>query len=279
MAVRYLKTSRGPRDLHFNADRTRLYVACADDDVIDVVDVAGMEVVDRIHTPQRPESFVIDEERRQIYVVNRAGTSLSVIDMAENIVIRDIAADAGPRSVFAGGDRRFVYVAATVSDVVDRIDLDRGHVVDSVIVGTEPHRMAATPGGGLLLVSSALSAEIHFISTPDFTVAGRLRFASLRAAEGRVTIDDFLLTQDGKTAYVALGLLGRIAVLDVPMRRITTYIETGGRLANIGLSRDGKTLFVSGVSSAGITAIDVSTGKMTATIPLNRRPWAFVIDD
>ena len=33
--VKDIKVGRRPRDLHFNADHTKLYVACGDDDVID----------------------------------------------------------------------------------------------------------------------------------------------------------------------------------------------------------------------------------------------------
>ena len=43
--VKEIKTARRPRDLHFNADHSKLYVACGDDDVIDIVDVAKLEVV------------------------------------------------------------------------------------------------------------------------------------------------------------------------------------------------------------------------------------------
>ena len=38
--VKDIEVSRRPRDMHFNADHTKLYVACGDDDVIDVLDVA-----------------------------------------------------------------------------------------------------------------------------------------------------------------------------------------------------------------------------------------------
>src|SRR5262245_19912307 len=48
--IKDLKTSRRPRDMHFNADRTRLYVACGDDDVIDVIDVAKLEVIGKLAT-------------------------------------------------------------------------------------------------------------------------------------------------------------------------------------------------------------------------------------
>ena len=48
--VKDLRTSRRPRDMHFNADHTKLYVACGDDDVIDIIDVAKLEVVGKLST-------------------------------------------------------------------------------------------------------------------------------------------------------------------------------------------------------------------------------------
>ena len=48
--VKDIKTSRRPRDMHFNDDHSLLYVACGDDDVIDVIDVAKLEVVGKIAT-------------------------------------------------------------------------------------------------------------------------------------------------------------------------------------------------------------------------------------
>jgi YVTN family beta-propeller protein len=61
--VKDLKTSRRPRDMHFSADRTKLYVACGDDDVIEIIDVAKLEVIGRIPTGASPETFVVDEKR------------------------------------------------------------------------------------------------------------------------------------------------------------------------------------------------------------------------
>ena len=71
-----IKTSRRPRDMHFSVDRTKLYVACGDDDVIDILDVAKLEVIGRIPTGPSPETFGIDEQRRRIYVANEEGSTL-----------------------------------------------------------------------------------------------------------------------------------------------------------------------------------------------------------
>src|ERR1700745_246491 len=65
--IKDIRTSRRPRDMHFSADRSKLYVACGDDDVIDIIDVAKLEVIGRIPTGASPETFVVDEKRRRIY--------------------------------------------------------------------------------------------------------------------------------------------------------------------------------------------------------------------
>jgi YVTN family beta-propeller protein len=55
--VKQLITSRRPRDMHFNDDHNKLYVACGDDDTVDVIDVAKLEVVDRLATASGPAAL------------------------------------------------------------------------------------------------------------------------------------------------------------------------------------------------------------------------------
>ena len=37
--VKRIQTSRRPRDMEFNKDRSEIYVACGDDDVNDIIDI------------------------------------------------------------------------------------------------------------------------------------------------------------------------------------------------------------------------------------------------
>src|SRR5215471_17371361 len=57
--VKDIPVSRRPRDMHFNADHSKLYIACGDDDVIDVLDVATSKVVDKLVTGSSPETFAV----------------------------------------------------------------------------------------------------------------------------------------------------------------------------------------------------------------------------
>src|SRR5713101_4158656 len=97
--VKDIKISRRPRDMHFNADHTRLYVACGDDDVIDIVDVAKLEVIGKLATGPSPETFALDEKRRRIYVANEEGSSLSVIDIDQNIIVHEVPTGEEPEGV------------------------------------------------------------------------------------------------------------------------------------------------------------------------------------
>jgi YVTN family beta-propeller protein len=48
--IKWIATSQRPRDMKFVDDRRLLHVACGDDEVIDVIDVATLEVVRHIPT-------------------------------------------------------------------------------------------------------------------------------------------------------------------------------------------------------------------------------------
>src|SRR6266849_5056998 len=235
--VKSLKTSRRPRDMHFNTDHTYLYVACADDDAIDIIDVAKLEVVGRL-TASNPRAFGINERLRRIYVPNPEGSSLSVIDMDRNVVIEEVPTGRGPQEVFVSEDGHFVYVASAVDDFIHVVDADKGYVVDNVVVGTRPRRFAATPDGKELWVSSELSGHVYIIDRDKFTIAGKVEFLPPGVQKMDVTPVDLVITKDGKTAYVTLDRAGRVAVVDVQTRKVTGYIPIGLRSSGLAMASD-----------------------------------------
>ena len=120
--VKDIKTSRRPRDMHFDAAHQKLYVACGDDDVIEIIDVAKLAVIGKLATGTSPETFAIDESRRRIYVANEESSSLSIIDMDQNIIVHEVPTGAEPEGVSIGKDGKVVYVTSEVGDLVHEID-------------------------------------------------------------------------------------------------------------------------------------------------------------
>ena len=232
--VKDIKVSRRPRDMHFSADRSKLYVACGDDDVIDILDVAKLEVIGKLATGPSPETFAIDEKRRRIYVANEEGSTLSVIDMDQNIIVQEVPTGAEPEGVFLSEDGKLLYVTSEVGDLIHMVDADGGHVVQDVVVGTRPRRFAATPDGKELWVTAELSGEVYIIDRAKFSVSGKIEFLPPGMRKTDVTPVGIAMTRDGKTAYVTLGHAAHVAVVDVPTRKVQT---TSWSASDPGVSR------------------------------------------
>ncbi len=205
--------------------RTKLYVACGDDDVIEIIDVAKLEVVARLNTGTSPETFAIDENRRRnSYVANEESSTLAAIDMDQNIIVQSVATAGEPEGVFISENGKIVYVTSEVGDLVHMVDVENGHVLQDVVVGTRPRRFAATPDGKELWVSTELSGEIYIIDRDKFEVSGKIEFLPPGMRKTDVTPVALVLTKDGKTGFVTLGHAAHVAIVDVPSRKVLSYI-------------------------------------------------------
>ena len=113
--VNDIKVARRPRDMHFNADHTKLYIACGDDDVIDILDVAKQQVIGRLKTGPSPEAFGMDEKRSRIYVSDEEGSSLSVIDMDRNIIVQEVPTGVTSALRMPGGRKAMLPVTTNLA--------------------------------------------------------------------------------------------------------------------------------------------------------------------
>src|SRR5713101_1873325 len=142
--------------------------------LIDIVDVAKLEVIGKLATGPSPETFALDEKRRRIYVANEEGSSLSMIDIDQNIIVHEVPTGAEPEGVLISEDGKTLYVTSEVGDLVHMVDAEGGHVTADVVVGTRPRRFAATPDGKDLWVTAELSGEVYIIDRTKFIVAGKI---------------------------------------------------------------------------------------------------------
>lgn len=273
------KTSKRLRDMHFNADRSRLYVACGDDDAIDIIDVAKLEVIGRLKAGSSPETFAIDDSLRRIYVANEETSTVAVIDIDQNRIVQEIKTGDEPEGVHLSEDGKTLYVTSEVGNLVHRIDTVTGRVTEDVVVGTRPRRFAATPDGRELWVTAELSGEVTIIDRAKFAVAGKIEFLPPGMRKSDVTPVGMTMTRDGKTAFVALGRASHVAVVDVATRKVDSYVLVGKRAWGVTLSRDDRTLFVANGLGDDVTIVDVRSRKATQSIPVGRVPWGIVIDD
>ena len=274
-----IETSRRPRDMRLNADRTLLYVACGDDDVIDIIDVETLEVVDSIPTGPSPEVFAFSPDESLIYVSNEEDSMLEIIETDSRIVIHDVPTGAEPEGVITSEDGSTVYVTSEVADMIHVIDTEAGAVVDNIIVGTRPRRFVLTPETNELWVSAELSSEIYIIDRDTNEIKEVLQFLPPGFRPEDVTPVGMALTADGSRGYLSLGRAIHIAVIVGVTHVVIVYVLVGRRAGSVALTRDESVAVVANGLSDDITLIDTATLRPIRSIPVGQVPHTVVIDD
>ena len=274
-----IETSRRPRDMRFNEAHTFLYVACGDDDVIDVIDVATLQVVDSIPTGPSPEVFVFSPDETQIFVSNEEDSVMEMIDVASKTVIDRVATGAEPEGVINSVDGKYVFVTSEVADMVHEIDRAKSAVVKNNIVGTRPRRFVVTPDGSELWVSDELSSEIHVIDIATLTIKDALSFVPPGFRAEDVTPVGMAVTKDGSKILITLGRANHVAIIDAKSREVLQYVLVGSRAWDVDLTSDEKTAYVANGLSDDITVIDMATMTPVLSLPVGRTPHSIRVDD
>lgn len=273
-----IATSRRPRDMHFNHDHSRLYVACGDDDVIDVIDPSVLDVIDYIPTGRSPEMFVLNRAEDTLYVSNEEASAVQVIDVADKIIVHEIPTGAEPEGVILSEDESILYATSEIADMVHVIDTASGVVTDNIIVGTRPRRFALTQDGKELWVTDELSGEVSIIDRDTNQVIDTLRFLPPGFRQVDVTPVGIAISQDGATMFVTLGRANHIGFVDIASHEIRGYTLVGSRAWGVALSPDARLLYVTNGLSDDVSIIDVQSRRNIRSISAGRVPHTVVID-
>jgi PQQ-dependent catabolism-associated beta-propeller protein len=277
--IEWIPTSHRPRDMNFGDDRRLLYVACGDDDVIDVIDVAALKVIDHIPTGPSPEMFAFSRDQKTLYVSNEEGSSVQQISIADKIIMREIPTGAEPEGLAVGADGKTLYVTSEVTDMVHVVDAEAGAVMDNIVVGTRPRRLLLLPGGKELWVSNELSGQVSVIDRMKDRVLTTLDFLPPGFRQVDVTPVGMTMTTDGKSAIVALGRANHVAFVDTATRTVENYVLVGSRAWGVALSPDQKTLYVANGLSDDLSIVDMASRKAIRTVPVGRVPHSVLVDD
>jgi PQQ-dependent catabolism-associated beta-propeller protein len=276
--VKRIATAGRPRDMSFNQDHSRLFVACGDDDLIQVIDVAKLAVIDSIPTGPSPEMFEVSHDDKLIYVSNEENSTVQVIDVASKTIQFEIATGAEPEGIALSTDGKTLYATSEVADMVHVIDAEAGVVTDNVLVGTRPRRFIQ-PDDNEIWVSNELSGSVSIIDLMTLEIVQTVEFLPPGFRQDDVTPVGMTMTHDGKTAVVGLGRANHIAFVDIASREIEGYLLVGSRAWGVDLTADDKTLYVANGLSDDVSVIDMASRTNVRTFAVGRTPHSVLVDD
>ena len=131
--------------------------------------------------------------------------------------------------------------------------------------------------GTQLWVSSEIGGTVTVINPADRKIIGKVAFEIQGVAKEAIQPVGIRISNDGKTAFVALGPANRVAVVDTATLKVEKYILVGQRVWQMFFSPDDKFLFTTNGASNDVTVIDVTNLKAIKSIKTGRYPWGVVI--
>jgi len=179
----------------------------------------------------------------RVYVTNEASGELSVIDGSNNTVITTVRIGKRPRGIQISPDRKTILVALSGSPFA-------GPGVDPE---TLPPPDKSADGIGVLDVeTNQLRKVLAAGSDPE----------------------QFAITKDGQTIYVANEDVALTTVLDVASGNIIKTVPVGEEPEGVEISPDGTVVYVTSESNNTVSAISTATNEIVATVKVGPRPRA-----
>lgn len=237
-------TGRWPKQVVFTPDSTRILVPLLEAEGFDLITLAS-RTVRRIEVPQLgayrnfPEGvFAYSSDR---FLLSQMSTNrIHVFDYPDLVLRRSVASGGTMPKVIApdpGGE--FIAVSHWIGHTVTILDGRTFELLHTLQIPQTrtPRGLAITPDGSHLLVAYYGSGHICVIDTQTWQASALIHVGG---APRHVVID-----ATGTVAYISDLANPRIAVFDIPNRRVLAWVPVGVHPNTIDLSPDGRLLFVS----------------------------------
>jgi YVTN family beta-propeller protein len=295
---------------------SRVYVPNTTSNTVSVIDPATYKVVDTIKVGVQPQHVVPSWDLRTLWVNNNRGHTLTPIDprtgtagppvevhdpynlyftphgkyavvmasLDRELVFRDPhtmeRVHTEPVSCYGvnhadfSADGRYFIVSCEFSGELLKVDTERMKVVGQQRLpfrGAMPQDVKLSPDGRTFYIADMMAHGMWVLDGDAFT-APRL----LPTGKG---CHGLYVSRDSKEMYVSNRGEGSVSVFDFARGALTKkwHLPDGGSPDMGGVSADGKVLWLSGRYDAEVYAIDTTTGRQLARIPVGGGPHGLAV--
>jgi len=209
-----------------------------------------------------------------LLAVNENEGTISLIEPRHGTELAKI-----PEGGFAGHevasspDGRFAYVPiygdsnagmpGTDGRDIVKIDLTLRKVVGRFVFdhGVRPHDVVYNTHDSLLYVTTELDRKLSIIDPKSMTLVGTI-------PTGQALSHMFVISHDGRFAYVSNIEPGSVSVLDLRARKLLGVIPVSVKSQRIAISADDRWVFSADQSKPRLAVIDTATRSVKSWIPL-----------
>jgi YVTN family beta-propeller protein len=264
-------TGRGPEQVVFDPTSRIAYVSLAEEDSVDVIDLADGEVTNRINLKMGdgPGNIALTSDGRSLLTVNTRSRTLSIIDTVSQVEHGRVTVGEGPRWLLIGNNGTRCYVFNGLSNTITVIDIANGAVVATISTDAGPLMGQFNRKGDRLYVVHEESPYLLVIDPASFSITKRL---FLGYGSGTIKVDsasDMLYVSRKGDSRVEVYEPFSLSLIDyIPAISDVVRMTIDGEANNLFLLSVGKRLLlsVSLVSRKAVTETDIGNDPSWVTM-------------
>ncbi|MFC9427985.1 hypothetical protein [Streptomyces sp. NPDC056987] len=295
---------------------SRVYVPNTNSDTVSVIDPATYEVIETVPVGRQPQHVVPSWDLKTLWVNNNRGHTLTPIDPAtgkagdpvdvhdpynlyftpdgkyavvmasldRELVFRDPhtmkvvktepVTCAGVNHADFSADGRYFIVSCEFSGELLKVDTAKMKVVGQQTLpfeGAMPQDVKISPDGGTFYIADMMADGMWVLDGKKFSTPKLL-------PTGKGT-HGLYVSRNSREMYISNRGEGSVSVFDFKRDKLTKkwHLPGGGSPDMGGVSSDGKVLWLSGRYNAEVYAIDTTSGKELARIPVGGGPHGLAV--
>jgi YVTN family beta-propeller protein len=283
-----------PHGIAFSPDGTRVYISNESESVLDVVDRRSGEILNKVPLSARPNNLAISKDGGRVLVGIRAETGvIDVIDTASLRRVKSIPVDGSVHNVYVTPDGKYAVSGSIENKAATVVDLQTEQAAWEVKFDSPVRPMTfetnadgstsrifvqLTGFNGFAIVDFAKRAEVARIKLPD-------QPGGFGVAEGRTGTPSHGIgvAPDGKSLWVNSTFANAVFKYSLPDLKLIGHAAlpeihplghspTGSVPEWITFTPDSQTVYISNSGAGSVSAIDTSSLKEIAVIPVGEVP-------
>jgi YVTN family beta-propeller protein len=269
-----IATGRRPGGMALDQRARRLYVALADDDEVEVIDVMAGKTADRIRlTPgDEPVALALVLDGAILLSANRSSNSVSLIDTVSRVEQARIPVGSGPRFIVVDRTGRRAFVFNTQSNTISVIDIASRTAVRSIATEPGPIQGHFNRRGDRLYVVHEVGSLVTVINPLTLAPAGR---HVLRTPMQAIKVDpgtDFVYLASEREFVVGLYDALSFAPVDV--------IDSGGGVTYMATDGQENTLYLVSAPRDRVLVFERISKRQVGELDVGHRPvWLNIMGE
>lgn len=254
----------------FSPDHRTLAIVSIGSNSISFIDTATNTVKHTTYVGRAPHEAFFTPDGKEVWVTIRGEDYVSVLDSATYEEKTRIKVPGGPGMQIFSPDGKYGYVCSSFNPKAVVISVADHRVVGSMQQDSSfcPN-IAATPDGRQVwLTLKDTGRTMVFDARPPFALIKTIDTGPL------TNHVNFARTRDGQFAYVTVGGLNQVKVFRTDDFSMVTTINVGALPHGLWPSGDGSRVYVGLENANALAAIDTSSNRVIATIPIGQAPQA-----